>query len=182
MNSVFDFLDTSRQPTVPRPENDAIAKLNTLLEVTRSEFEAASDTGQILSTAFTKHSRRILEDHAKRSRSAILAAQTAMNQMRSAQAESRLVSQFFEYLQDASQRALLTADALRKRGDIFLDHEQGRPVHRRSDQRDVADNPVASPALPPGAWPATDDRRYPAGPAFDRQAKLLCGGSGGECR
>ena len=47
-----------------------------------------------------------------------------MNQMRSAQAESRLVSQFFEYLQDASQRALLTADALRKRGDIFLDHEQ----------------------------------------------------------
>ncbi|NCZ60596.1 MAG: DUF3141 domain-containing protein, partial [Betaproteobacteria bacterium] len=43
--------------------------------------------------------------------------------MQEAQLRGQLWAQWASYWLDASQRAVLTTDTLRKRGDIFLEHE-----------------------------------------------------------
>jgi pimeloyl-ACP methyl ester carboxylesterase len=123
MSNVFELFDLYRQPVVPRPELDALAKLHTLVDEAQHEFSAISQTGNILSTALMKHSRRILDSHSERSRKSFSGLHQVMESMRGSQAASRLADDWRVYSRDAGERATLTLDTLRKRGDIFLEHE-----------------------------------------------------------
>ncbi|MBV8628632.1 MAG: DUF3141 domain-containing protein [Paraburkholderia sp.] len=123
MTSVFELFDPQLQPVVPRVESDAIDILQTNMTAGRAEAEALSQFGSIQTDSLSRHSRRILENHSRRAQKLIEAGQSLVSDLSRAQATGQLASAFAEYQQDVAERAVLTADTLRKRGDIFLIHE-----------------------------------------------------------
>ena len=123
MASIYDLLDPWRQPAVPRPESDALAALHRNLEIGRREMSDVAQTSDIHATALAVHGRRMLDGHTERSREAIAEAESLMERLRMAQATGTLAAAWTSYLRDAGERLVLTFDTLRKRGDIFLEHE-----------------------------------------------------------
>jgi len=123
MANVFDLFDPARQPEVPRLESDVLARMQETLKTAEAEIGAASETFDILSTAASAHSARISKAHSARAEAALEQAKALISDLQSAQAEGRLGPDLAEYLRDAWERMILTLDALRKRGDIFLEHE-----------------------------------------------------------
>jgi pimeloyl-ACP methyl ester carboxylesterase len=123
MASIFDLFDLSRQPSVPRVESDFLSSLHHQMETTERELEATASTSKILSTAASRHFERITESHSRRSKEIVAKTEALMNALRKSQAEGRLSGSWSEYLRDAGERMVLSADTLRKRGDIFLEHE-----------------------------------------------------------
>jgi pimeloyl-ACP methyl ester carboxylesterase len=123
MASIFDLFDPSRQSPVPRAEDDVLAAMRKGMALTEAEIEAGSASAAILSTAAQRQSARITETHSRRAEDAVEQAKALMENLRTAQAEGRVGSDYAEYLRDAWERMILTMDTLRKRGDIFLEHE-----------------------------------------------------------
>lgn len=124
MANVFDLFDPSHQPRVPRPEGDMLAAMRQAMTTAGVELDAGSSTFNILTTAAQRQSARISETHSARAEAALDQAQRLMEDLRAAQSEGRLGSDYAEYLRDAWERMILTTDTLRKRGDVFLDHEE----------------------------------------------------------
>lgn len=123
MANVFEIFDPKLQPPVPRLQGDALDRLQDNMSAARSEVEAATRTREIQSTAATRHSQRIMEGQSARANRLMMAGQALIEGLRRFQAEGKLTAAWGEYLRDAGERAVLTADTLRKRGDIFLAHE-----------------------------------------------------------
>ncbi len=123
MASVFDLFNPRLQPGTPRIQSDTLDLLQTRIGAARAEIEASSQTARILSTAVQRHSRRILEDHAERTRRLLEAGSALTESMSQFHSEGRLGASLADYQRDVAERAVLTADTLRKRGDIFLAHE-----------------------------------------------------------
>ena len=124
MANIFDMFDPARQQGVPLPEADLLAALQKGMTFGEGEIEATSATVTILTTAAQRQSARITETHSRRAEEALEATQRLMEAMRAAQEAGQLSADWTEYLRDAWQRMILTADTLRKRGDIFLEHEE----------------------------------------------------------
>ncbi|MEH7829342.1 DUF3141 domain-containing protein [Gemmobacter denitrificans] len=124
MANVFDLFDPARQPQVPRPETDLLAVARRAMTVAEEEIDAGSATFNILITAAQRHAARISESQSARAEAALDQARRLMDDLRQSQAEGRLQADQAEYLRDAWDRMILTLDTLRKRGDIFLDHEE----------------------------------------------------------
>ncbi len=123
MASVFELFDPAAQPGIPRAESDALNVLGRKLGEAVRESEAVATTGGILATAGSRHGQRILDDHTGRSRDLMEAGGQLIEGLRRAQGQGSLARAFMEYQRDAAERAVLAADTLRKRGDIFLEHE-----------------------------------------------------------
>jgi pimeloyl-ACP methyl ester carboxylesterase len=124
MASIFDLLDPMAQPTVPRPEDDALSAFNGFLDTSRREIADITKSRELHHAALMHHSKRMLEDHSRRAQAGIAGFQGLMQEMRSAQANNTLVADFTSYVNDSQQRFVLTLDAMRQRGDGFLDHEK----------------------------------------------------------
>jgi pimeloyl-ACP methyl ester carboxylesterase len=124
MANVFDLFDPAHQPKVPRPEGDMLAAIHKAMTTAGAEIDAGSSPFNILTTAAQRQSARITETHSARAETALDQAKRLMEDLRTAQTEGRLGSDYTEYLRDAWERMILTMDTLRKRGDVFLDHEE----------------------------------------------------------
>jgi pimeloyl-ACP methyl ester carboxylesterase len=124
MANIFDLFDPARQSGVPLPEADLLAAIQKGMALTEGEIEATSATFNILTTAAQRQSARITETHSRRAEEALEATQKLMESLRAAQEAGQLSADWTEYLRDAWQRLILTADTLRKRGDVFLEHEE----------------------------------------------------------
>ena len=168
MANVFDLFDPARQPDVPRLESDVLARMQETLKTAEAEIGAASETFDILSTAASAHSARISKAHSARAEAALEQAKALISDLQSAQAEGRLGPDLAEYLRDAWERMILTLDALRKRGDIFLEHEAaGCPPVLVYDYEVVMDgkdlpypsNYILLHILPPDGVTVNDTRR-----------------------
>jgi pimeloyl-ACP methyl ester carboxylesterase len=123
MTSIYDIFGLTSQPQVPRYEADGLAKLHDALNGAQNELHALSQTGEILSRAYTAHASRMLAAHSERSRKLLGTLSAVTDALREAQGANRLTDDLQSYLRDAGERSILTLDTLRKRGDIFLDHE-----------------------------------------------------------
>ncbi len=124
MASIYDFFDPARQPEIPRPEADAIAVVRRIMDEGQHELTQGARTGDILATAAARQGRRILDTHSERARATLEAAGKLGDALRAAQEDKALGQLWTEYLRDAGERAVLATDILRKRGDIFLEHEE----------------------------------------------------------
>lgn len=168
MGNVFDLVDPNRQRAVPRLEADALEAADRAMQAAQAEVEALRHTGDIQLRAATRHGRRIGESHAARAEDAIRKAAALTAVLHEGQAARSLGPAFLAYLRDAAERAVLTADVLRKRGDIFLAHEAaGCPpvlVYDYEVVMDGADLPFPSNymllrILPPEGIEVHDHRR-----------------------
>lgn len=168
MANVFDLFDPAHQPDIPRPEEDVIAVMRNAMTRAESEIEAGAATFNILTTAAQRQSARMTETHSARAEAALDKARSLMEDLRRAQGEGRLGADYAEYLRDAWQRMILTTDTLRKRGDIFLQHEEaGCPpvlIYDYEMVMDGADLPFPSNYMllkitPPDGVTVNDARR-----------------------
>ncbi len=140
MANIFDLLDPTRQPAVPRPEGDLLSSMRRSMQDATSEIDASSATFNIVVTATSRHARRINETHSCRAHETVSAAESLLGDLRRSQAEGKLASDWAGYARDARERFLLTLDTLRKRGDIFIEHEEaGCPPVLIYDYEIVAD-------------------------------------------
>ncbi len=123
MSNIFDLFDPTRQPAVPRPETDALEAMRRQMHAMEAELGAGSATAKILSTAAARHAQRISDTHSRRAHDALGKSEKLMESLRQSQSSGALLDDWAAYLRDAAERAVLTLDTLRKRGDIFLQHE-----------------------------------------------------------
>jgi len=123
MANVFDLFAPAQQPVESRHEGDALKALRRSMQAIDEELGASSATHHILTTAATRHAQRIGTTHSQRSQDVLSKAQTLVEELRNAQADGTLLEAWNSYLRDAGERAVLSLDTLRKRGDIFLEHE-----------------------------------------------------------
>jgi pimeloyl-ACP methyl ester carboxylesterase/tellurite resistance protein len=124
MANIFTLLDPLMQPAVPRPESDLIATTRRSMHDLKAELDAVSATADILATATSRHAKRIGETHSKRLNGVLSSGEALLSALRQSQADGQLQADWTSYLRDAAQRSVLTMDTLRKRGDIFLSHEE----------------------------------------------------------
>lgn len=122
MVNVFDLFDPANRAAA-QPAGDALDMLHRVTVGAEAELEAGAQTAEILATAAASHGRRIAETHTARTQAGMERAQALLESLYAAQKGGALAGFWAEYLRDAAERAVLSADALRKRGDIFLDHE-----------------------------------------------------------
>ncbi len=123
MASVFDLFDPGVSSGLPRPQGDAMAMFQRGLASAKRESEACASTGDILSAAAARQGKRMLDTHAERSRKLLEETGAVLSGLHQAQGKTALPQAWLEYQRDAAERAILAADTLRKRGDIFLAHE-----------------------------------------------------------
>ncbi|MBL8302494.1 MAG: DUF3141 domain-containing protein, partial [Ideonella sp.] len=168
MANIFDLFDLARQPVVPRHDGDAPGALKRSMRTIESELSASSDTTHILTTAASRHVQRISSVHSERAHDTYSKAEAMLERLRSAQASGKLLNDWVSYLRDSAERAVLSLDTLRKRGDIFLAHEDaGCPpvlVYDYEVVMDGKDQPYASNymllrILPPEGLVIDDTRR-----------------------
>jgi pimeloyl-ACP methyl ester carboxylesterase/tellurite resistance protein len=168
MANIFDLFDPSRQPQVSRAQADLDAAMRNGMTMAEAEIAAGKATLDILTTAAQRQSARITETHSRRAEEAVEQAKTLMEDLRTAQAEGRIGADYAEYLRDAWERMILTMDTLRKRGDIFLEHEAaGCPPVLIYDYEEVMDgkdqpypsNYVLLRITPPEGVVVDDSRR-----------------------
>ena len=77
---------------------------------------------QLLQTALQRHLSRMQEVDAT-TRDRLLGEMRAVAGQFQSRSPADLIAAWTEYVTDATERATLTIDALRQRGDVFLDHE-----------------------------------------------------------
>ncbi|MDO5612670.1 MAG: DUF3141 domain-containing protein [Paracoccus sp. (in: a-proteobacteria)] len=167
MTSLFDLFDPAHD-ALYGPANDAGLMLGDWLVNAQSEIEAHSKTGDIIASAFQRQMRHISATHGARARDTANATARVVQGFRQAQQSHALATAWASYLTDAAERAVLTADALRQRGDIFLEHEAaGCPpvlIYDYEVVMDGADQPYPSNymllrILPPEGVSIDDSRR-----------------------
>lgn len=123
MVSVFDLFDPAAAPTIGRPAADLRDLLDRAKGSAEAEAEAGAETAKIIATAAATHGRRMADSHAQRAQDGTQRAAALLESLRQAQQGGLLAGFWAEYLRDAGERAVLATDTLRKRGDIFLEHE-----------------------------------------------------------
>jgi len=94
-------------------------------QVTRfqAQMTELGNLAELMSRGLTKHLTRITEDHKGRSHKSLSDLGKAVEDMGAAQKNGSLYQAWESYWQDSAQRMVLTMDTLRRRGDIFLEHE-----------------------------------------------------------
>ncbi|MDT8853641.1 DUF3141 domain-containing protein [Paracoccaceae bacterium Fryx2] len=168
MTNIFELFDPARQPAVSRRETDILTALHGVLETGGKEISAVARTGDTQATASLAHARRMLDTHSARGREVVAETQGLVDAARAAQGAGTLGSDWAAYMKDAAERMVLTMDTLRKRGDIFLEHEaQGCPPVLVYDYETVMDgkdmpfpcNYVLLKILPPEGVEVPDWKR-----------------------
>ena len=168
MGNVFDLFDPTRPQGAGRATGDAFERADRAMRAARDEVDAARQTGDIQLRALARHGRRIVETHAGRTEAATTRAMELAQALHGAHTAGTLAAAWQAYQRDAAERAVLTADVLRRRGDIFLEHEAaGCPpvlVHDYELVMDGADLPFPSNymllrILPPEGIEINDARR-----------------------
>lgn len=124
MTNIFDLIDPRRPAQAIRPEQDVADALHQGMDGLQRELDANARTASIQATAAGRQSQRILREHGARGQRLLDASKALGEQLQQGQASGQLGQAWLEYLRDAGERALLSLDTLRKRGDIFLAHEE----------------------------------------------------------
>ncbi len=123
MASLFEFLNPTQQPGIPRPEADMLDAVRRAMDGVQSEIGASAATVDLLATGLSRHGHRMRDQHSDRVAGLVEKTKNLQSQFRDMQGAGQLAQHWAAYTRDAAERAVLTADILRKRGDIFLEHE-----------------------------------------------------------
>ncbi|SDG27322.1 alpha/beta fold hydrolase [Rhodobacter capsulatus] len=124
MVSVFDYTDPARADAVPGPADDLLGLARQQIATAAAELEGTAETGEILATALQRHGGRIVHGHAARLGEVMQQAEAVIDAFHQNGESRSIFEAWVEYQRDAAERLVLSLDALRRRGDIFLEHEE----------------------------------------------------------
>lgn len=124
MKDIFDALEKGQNEFL-NALHDATA-WGPSQQVTRFQAQATElgNMAELMGRGLTKHMTGIMEHHKDRWQKSLSDFGKTMEDMATAQKEGSLSKAWESYWQDAGQRMVLTMDTLRRRGDIFLEHEE----------------------------------------------------------
>ena len=123
MANLYDLLDPARAARAFDPGNDLGLRLTKTMQAMTSEADSGSETARILSASASRNTERMLKEHSERMATLSDAMKTHAARLAEPETRRNMGEALAEYLRDAGERFVLTADVLRRRGDIFLDHE-----------------------------------------------------------
>ena len=83
-----------------------------------------ADQAQLLMQAASRNSDRLGDSHAPRVAGALKAVAEAAQALSLSGSPQNALGLWLDYLRDRTERLVLTVDALRERGDIFVEHEK----------------------------------------------------------
>lgn len=106
-----------------RTAEDLLNSMQRPAKLAESEVIASSETFKVISKAASKNAQRHAHAHSERTGDSLEKAKALGRALEAAQSGGSLMKDWAEYVRDATERAVLTLDTLRKRGDIFLEHE-----------------------------------------------------------
>ncbi|MEM7193098.1 MAG: DUF3141 domain-containing protein, partial [Pseudomonadota bacterium] len=99
------------------------AMLNRQVEAASDLADGLQATQNFLLRTAMAHGARISRDHQARFKDAITALSDLAKSFAQNPSMDRIGDAWQAYLKDSTQRAVLTLDTLRERGDMFLEHE-----------------------------------------------------------
>jgi len=123
MTSLYDLVDPARAARTFDPAAEGAARMAARMEALRDEIGHGQETGRILSVSVARNGQRIMEEHGRRLGDLLAQGRAQAETMAHPEHRDALPAAWAAYLRDAAQRIVLTADVLRQRGDIFLEHE-----------------------------------------------------------
>ena len=168
MASIFDFFDPARAAAAFDPLSDAATRMAGTMAAAAHETTDTATVARMMSTSLATYGQRISEDQAARGARLAEQVQAQLQSLSDPDTRQGLGAAWAEYLRDAGERGVLTLDALRRRGDIFLEHEaEGCPPVLAYDYEVVLDAAtLPHPAnyellriLPPDGTELDDTRR-----------------------
>lgn len=124
MANVFDLFHLDQTKHLDDSSNVFGELIDRHIQNFDSEIKSISTVHRILSSASNSHLQRINEVYSKRTQDLMFDFQGVVEKILKHSSSRNLDGQWNEYLSDAGARAILTLDALRKRGDVFLEHEK----------------------------------------------------------
>jgi pimeloyl-ACP methyl ester carboxylesterase/tellurite resistance protein len=168
MANLYDYFDPARAQGAADPMRDIAARMAESMQAAIGEAGNSGEVGKMLAAAVSRHLQRMMDDHGARSATLAGGLRDQIEQMTAPEMRERLATAWRDYLRDAGERMVLTMDALRQRGDIFLEHEEAGcpPVLAYDYERvmDGADLPFPSNyellrILPPAGVTLDDTKR-----------------------
>ncbi|OJJ13604.1 alpha/beta hydrolase [Alphaproteobacteria bacterium AO1-B] len=124
MKDIFDAFEKGQNEFL-NSLNDATAwgpsERFTALQAQGAEL---SNLAELMGRGLSKHFEKITADHKGRWQLGLADMGKAVEDLTDAQRDGTLFDACQSYWKDAAQRAVLTMDVLRQRGDIFLEHEE----------------------------------------------------------
>ena len=123
MINFMDYLNPARAGVAWPLKSDLNQAMQSHLQSLHAEMNTVNATGQIMATSATVHVNKLCDSHSERLDQNLSHAHQWVNAVQQAQQHNQLLAQWTEYMRDASERAILAMDILRKRGDIFIKHE-----------------------------------------------------------
>ncbi|MFY2825539.1 DUF3141 domain-containing protein [Ruegeria sp. MALMAid1280] len=145
---------------------DAAAVQDRTFDIVTRALDQSGVQWHLLAQSARLQSEKIAETHSERTRYLMQGVADATQRLMRSQS---MAKDWASYLKDASQRVVLTMDALRERGDVFLEHEAaGCPPVLVYDDEVIVDGKTLKRAcnyqllriLPPEGM-AVDDKRRP---------------------
>jgi pimeloyl-ACP methyl ester carboxylesterase len=124
MKDIFDAFEKGQNEFL-NSLNDATAwgpsERFTALQAQGTEL---SNLAELMGRGLSKHFEKITADHKGRWQLGLADMGKAVEDLSEGQRNGSLFDAWQAYWKDAAQRAVLTMDVLRQRGDIFLEHEE----------------------------------------------------------
>jgi len=168
MANLYDYLDPARAQAAADPMRDMAARMAEAMQAAMGETGQSGEVGKMLAASASRHIQRMMDDHGARGAAQAEGVRDLTEQMSAPEMRERLSTAWTDYLRDAGERMVLTMDVLRRRGDIFLEHEEAGcpPVLAYDYERvmDGADLPFPSNyellrILPPAGVTVDDAKR-----------------------
>jgi pimeloyl-ACP methyl ester carboxylesterase len=128
MSQIFDYLNPIEAQTAYQPMQD----INQFFKRKTTSFDALSNgmarTNSTLSAAYSRRMESILTTHPQRFTKNAEVTASLSKHLFNAYSAGQFWHLYWEYYRDSIERGTLMLDTLRKRGDIFIKHEeQGCP-------------------------------------------------------
>ncbi len=123
MQTVFDLFDNAQNPLMQAVTDGTAWSPAARIAALRAHFAESTAQASTVTGVASHHANEIAAHHNARAHRTMDALARTAEEIAGRPGGRGLAEAFAEYLRDAGERAILAADILRERGDIFLEHE-----------------------------------------------------------
>ena len=123
MKDIFDAITASQNELLDKLSDATAWSPSDRFLAWNAQFQEWGSTAEILQRGMTKHLQAMAASHSDRLKAATARGGDVLRRLHAPANGADVWDAWVDYVTDASQRAVMTLDTLRQRGDIFLEHE-----------------------------------------------------------